>query len=86
VNRPERCHLGGKCTERQQRVLPWWRSVPNGTLAVFIRAGFKPIELDKAKTAIAVTSLDKLPTVIDTLITAVRNGERDEHSGSAGGP
>ena len=27
---------------------------------------------------VAVPSLDKLPTVIDTLITAVRNGELDE--------
>jgi hypothetical protein len=27
---------------------------------------------------IAVASLDKLPSVIDTLITAVRNGELDE--------
>ncbi len=30
------------------------------------------------KTAIAVPSLDKLPSVLDTLITAVRNGEFDE--------
>jgi hypothetical protein len=56
----------------------WWRSVPNGTYAFFIRAGFKPIEFDKGKTAIAVHSLNKLPTVIDTLITAVRNGELDD--------
>jgi hypothetical protein len=58
----------------------------NGTYAFFICAGFKPIEFDKGKTAIGVTSLDKLPTVIDTMITAVRNGEHDEQSGSAGGP
>jgi hypothetical protein len=64
--------------EKHQRVLPWWRSVQNGTYAFFIRAGFKPIELDKGKTAIAVAALDKLPSVIDTLITAVRNGELDE--------
>jgi hypothetical protein len=59
-------------------VLPWWRTVPNRTIAFFIRARFKPIEFDKGKTAIAVPSLDKLPSVIDTLITAVRNGELDE--------
>ncbi len=35
-------------------------------------------EFDKGKSAIAVPSLDKLPTVIDTLIAAVRNGELDE--------
>jgi hypothetical protein len=69
--------------EKHQRVLPWWRSVPNGTYAFFIRAGFKPIEFDKGKTAIAVPSLDKLPSVIDTLITAVRNGELDEQLAQA---
>ena len=70
--------------EKHQRVLPWWRSVPNGTYAFFIRSGFKPIEFDKGgKTAIAVPSLDKLPSVIDTLITAVRNGELDEQLAQA---
>jgi hypothetical protein len=64
--------------EKHARILPWWRSVQNGTFAFFIRVGFKPIEFDKGKTAIAVASLDKLPSVIDTLITAVRNGELDE--------
>jgi hypothetical protein len=64
--------------QKHQRVLPWWRSVPNGTFAFFIRAGFKPIEFDKGKTALAVASIDKLPSVIDTLITAVRNDELDE--------
>ena len=34
--------------------------------------------VEKGKTAIAVPSLDKPPTVIDMLITAVRNGEIDE--------
>ena len=29
-------------------------------------------------TAIVIQSLDKIPAVIDTLITAVRNGELDE--------
>jgi hypothetical protein len=64
--------------EKHQRVLPWWRAVPNGTYAFFIRAGYMPIEFAKGQTAIAVASLDKLPAVIDTLITAVRNGEIDE--------
>jgi hypothetical protein len=33
----------------------------------------------KGKSAIVVLSKDKLPTIIDTLIAAVRNGELDEH-------
>ena len=76
---------GGKRVpvEKQQRVLPWWRSVPNGTYAFFVRAGYKPVELDKGKTAVAVPSLDKLPGVIDTLITAVRKGELDQQLAEA---
>jgi hypothetical protein len=69
--------------EKHQRVLPWWRAVPNGTFALFIRVGFKPLEFAKDKTAIAIPSLDKLPSVIDTLIAAVRNGELDEQLAQA---
>ena len=45
--------------EKHERVLPWWPSIPNGTYAFFIRAGFKPLEFAKDKTAIAAPSLDK---------------------------
>ncbi len=51
---------------------------PNGSFALFVRSGLKPIEFEKGKAAIAVPSRDKLPSVIDTLITAVRDGELDE--------
>jgi hypothetical protein len=64
--------------EKQQRILPWWRTLPDGSYAFFVRSGLKPIEFDKGKTAIAVSSLDKLPSVIDTLIAALRAGELDE--------
>jgi hypothetical protein len=37
----------------------------------------------KDKTAIAVPSIDKLPAVIDTLISAVRNGALDEQLAQA---
>jgi hypothetical protein len=69
--------------EKRQRVLPWWTSTPNGSLAFFIRAGWKPIEFEKGKAAIAVPSRDKLSFVIDTLIAAVRNGELDEQLAQA---
>jgi hypothetical protein len=49
--------------EKKQRVLP---------------AGWKPVEFEKGKAAIAVPSLEKLPSVIDTVIAAVRAGELDE--------
>jgi hypothetical protein len=64
-------------TEKQQRVLPWWRLIANGSYAFFVRSGVKPIEFEKGKTGIAVPSLDKIPSVIDTLITAVKSGELD---------
>ncbi len=69
--------------ETKQRVLPWWNSQPNGSFVFFIRSGWKPIEFEKGKAAIAVPSLEKLPSVIDTLIAAVRNGELDEQLAQA---
>ena len=64
--------------DKQQRVLPWWRVTANGSYAFSVRMGSKPIEFEKGKKAIAVPSLDKVPLIIDILITAVRNGELDE--------
>ena len=64
--------------EKQQRVLPWWIQLTDGSCLFTIRSGWKPIEFDKGKSAIVVLSHDKLPAIIDTLITAVRNGELDE--------
>jgi hypothetical protein len=69
--------------ETKQRVLPWWSAQPNGTYVFFIRSGWKPIEFEKGKAAIAVHSLEKLPSVIDTLIAAARNGELDEQLAQA---
>jgi hypothetical protein len=63
--------------DKQQRVPFWWRQHPSGSYALFVRNGLKPIEFEKGKTAIAVPSLDKLPSVIDTLIAAIRAGELD---------
>ena len=55
----------------------------SGSYALFVRSGLKPIEFEKGKPAIAVQSLDKLQSVIDTLITAVRNGELDQQFADA---
>jgi hypothetical protein len=49
----------------------------DGSYVLFIRSGSKAIEFEKGRNAIAVPSLDKVPLVIDILITAVRNGELD---------
>ena len=72
--------------DRQHRVLPWWRVTPDGSYVFFVRLGSKPIEFEKGKNAIAVSSLDKIPLVIDILITAVRNGELDDQLAQAKKP
>jgi hypothetical protein len=69
--------------EKQQRIPLWWRQHPNGSYALFVRSGLKQIEFEKGKPAIAVPTLDKLPSVIDTLIAAIRNGELDQQLAEA---
>jgi hypothetical protein len=69
--------------DKKQRVLPWWRLSENGSYVFFIRSGGKAIEFEKGKSAIVVPTKDKLPTVIDTLITAVRSGELDAQMAQA---
>jgi hypothetical protein len=69
--------------EKKQRVLPWWTQMANGLFVFFVRAGWKPVEFEKGKAAIAVPSLDKLPSVIDTVIAAVRSGELDDQLAQA---
>jgi hypothetical protein len=72
--------------EKQQRVLPWWRVDANGSYVFFVPLGSKPIEFEKGKNAIAVPSLDKIPMIINILITAVRKGELDEQLAQAKKP
>lgn len=62
----------------KQRVRPWWKVAPAGQVVMSIRFGSKPLEFEKGKAGIAVPSKDKLPTVINTLIEAVRAGELDD--------
>ena len=64
--------------DKPQRILPWWRVNADGSYVFFVRSGPKPIQFEEGKNAIAIPSLDKIPLVIDMLITAVRNGELDE--------
>jgi len=48
-----------------------------------VKFGAKPIEFEKGKAGIVVGSKEKLPALIDTLISAVRAGELDDHFGQA---
>jgi hypothetical protein len=63
---------------KQQAVRPWWKTDPAGQVVMSIKFGAKPIEFEKGKAGIVVPAKDKLPAVIDTLISAVRAGELDE--------
>src|ERR1700730_5835230 len=67
-----------QATTKQQAVRPWWKTDPSGQIVMSIKFGAKPIEFEKGKAGIAVASKDKLPTVIDTLIAAVRAGDLDD--------
>jgi hypothetical protein len=67
-----------QATTKQQAVRPWWKTDPSGRVVMSVKLGAKPIEFEKGKAGIVVPSKDKLPTVIDTLIAAVRAGELDK--------
>ena len=60
-----------------RRLKPWWRVDERGFVVLTVRYGFKPLEFEKGKAAIAVGTLDRLEGVLTTLIAATRNGELD---------
>lgn len=60
-----------------RRVRPWWKVDGNGFVLLTVRYGFKPLEFEKGKAAIAVGTLDRLEGVLATLIAATRAGELD---------
>jgi hypothetical protein len=79
IKRWERKENGEKVLiEKPLRTSRWWQPDQNGTYLFTVKVGSKRIEFEKGKAAIVVPSIDKLPTVIDTLIKAVRGGELDE--------
>jgi hypothetical protein len=61
----------------QKKVAKWWIVNGGGTATFFVRFGHGQVEFAKGKAGISVPSLESLPTVIDTLITAARAGELD---------
>jgi hypothetical protein len=60
-----------------RRVKPWWKVDGSGFVVLTVRYGFKPIEFEKGKAAIAVGTVEKLEGVLTTLIAATRAGELD---------
>ncbi|RTL61472.1 MAG: hypothetical protein EKK42_35100 [Pseudonocardiaceae bacterium] len=63
---------------RRQKVRPWWKTDPAGAVLMTVKFGSKAIEFEKGKAGIVVPAKDKLPTIINMLIEAVRAGELDE--------
>ena len=63
--------------ELKRPLRPAWRTDVTGATVLTVRYGFKAIEFEKGKAGIAVPSKEKLVSVIDTLIAAVRAGELD---------
>lgn len=72
--------------ERPLRTGKWWQQDPSGACVMTVKVGSKRIEFEKGKAAIAVGSLEKLPSVIDSLIKAVRAGELDAQLSEGKGP
>jgi len=65
--------------ELKKRVRAWWRIDATGAVALTVRYGAKAIEFEKGKAAITIPSKDELVATLDTVISAVRAGELDEH-------
>lgn len=65
--------------DRAKRVKRWWRTDPTGNCYLILRYGNKVISASGSadKGAISVGSKDKLPSVIEAVITAARDGELD---------
>lgn len=64
--------------EKPIRTAKWWQPDSNGGYVMTLKVGSKRVEFEKGKAAIAIGTLDKLPSVINSLIKAVRAGELDE--------
>jgi hypothetical protein len=63
--------------EIPQRARKGWFGEGRRTTHFIMQYGGRPLEIAKGKAAIEVGSLPKLPTLIDSLIEAVRAGELD---------
>jgi hypothetical protein len=68
---------GKRLIHREVPVRPWWREMPDGQIAFYVKTGLKKVEFKKGQSAIPLESKDALPKVINGLIGAVRMGELD---------
>jgi hypothetical protein len=63
--------------DHSRRLKPWWKADEKGFVVLTVRSGFKTLEFEKGKAAIAVGAIDRLDGVFTTLIAAARAGELD---------
>jgi hypothetical protein len=66
-----------KQVETDVRVKQWWFTTDTGKLAISVRYGNKVLELAPKKYAVEVASERDLIKTLDTIKTAVANGELD---------
>jgi hypothetical protein len=59
------------------RIKPWFWTGERGEVMLAIQYGSRTIELQKGKTSVEVGTADNLLNVLDTIISAVQNGELD---------
>ncbi len=65
------------------RIKPWFWTGERGEILLSINYGSKQIEIAKGKTAIDVGDARNLVNVLDTVISAIKNGELDAQIESA---
>jgi hypothetical protein len=63
--------------ERKQRVSSWAKEQIDGSVIFTVKIGMSPVELSPGKPGILVASKADLPSTIETLVAAVRDGEFD---------
>jgi hypothetical protein len=64
--------------EAPRHVRRGWFTGADGKLYFHLRYGSRPLDLGKGTNAVAVPSLEELPSILATLVAAVNAGELDE--------
>lgn len=63
--------------DHYRRIRPWWRIETDGNVLLTVKSGLKVLEFEKGKSAISVGGIDRLGSVLETLVAATRAGELD---------
>lgn len=66
-----------------RKVRKGWFTDASGKMFFQIRYGSKPLEFAKGMNAVEVQNLDEVPSIIDSIITAINAGELDPQLNAA---